>query len=99
MDEHDPHDWLPDVRDGLNRVQRIVLHELWQAQRELEREFVPTVMLYGRVVEHLDLSEEEFQAVLQSLGVMGDPQRAVRAPAETSGPSYRRQRPGSGDDA
>ncbi|MCP5153541.1 MAG: hypothetical protein H6983_05215 [Ectothiorhodospiraceae bacterium] len=67
-----PNDWLPDVRDGLNRVQRIVLHELYRAQRELGREYVPTVMLYGRVVELVDLGEDEFQAVLRSLGVTGE---------------------------
>ena len=63
-----PLDDLPDVRDGLNRVQRIVLYELDKARRELGREFVPTVMLYGRVVERVNISEERFQAVLRSLG-------------------------------
>ncbi len=65
----DPLDDLPDVRDGLNRIQRIVLYELDKARRELGREFVPTVMLYGRVVERVNISEERFQAVLRSLGV------------------------------
>ena len=63
-----PIDELPDVRDGLNRIQRIVLYELDRARRELGRDFVPTVMLYGRVVERVNISEERFQAVLQSLG-------------------------------
>ena len=67
----DPYDHIPDVRDGLTRVQRIVLWQLDLARRELGREFVPTVMLYGRVVEHVNLSEDEFQAVLRSLGVTG----------------------------
>lgn len=62
-------DRIPDVRDGLTRIQRIVLSVLHNTQRESGREFVPTVMLYGRVIEHVDLSEEEFQQVLQSLGV------------------------------
>ena len=66
---------LPDVRDGLTRVQRIVLYELWRAQRETGREFIPTVMLYGRVVEHVSITELELQVVLQSLGVAGDAQR------------------------
>jgi len=70
---HDPRDIIPDVRDGLTRVQRIVLHELDRARRELGRESVPTVLLYGRVVERVDLSEEEFVAVLQSLGAAGEP--------------------------
>ena len=73
---NDPRDdrWalLPDVRDGLTRAQRIVMYELYKAQHETGREFIPTVMLYGRVVEHLDISEAELQAILQSLGVMGD---------------------------
>ena len=63
---------LPDVRDGLTRLQRIVLYELWKAQRETGREFIPTVMLYGRVVEHVSITELELQVVLQSLGVAGD---------------------------
>ena len=62
-------DLLPDVRDGLNRLQRLVLYELHKAQRETGRELVPTIMLYGRVVEHVPLSEAEFQGVLRSLGV------------------------------
>ena len=68
----DPHDEIPDVRDGLTRIQRVVLYELDKTRRELGREFVPTTMLYGRVVEHVNISEWEFQQVLQSLGVAGD---------------------------
>ena len=64
--------FLPDVRDGLTRAQRIVMYEIYKAQQETGREFVPTVMLYGRVVEHINISEAELQAILQSLGVMGD---------------------------
>ena len=73
---NDPRDdrwaFLPDVRDGLTRAQRIVMYESYKAQKESGREFVPTVMLYGRVVEHLNISEAELHAILQSLGVMGD---------------------------
>ena len=60
---------IPDVRDGLTRLQRLVLYELSKAQQETGREFVPTVMLYGRVVEHISITEQELQDVLQSLGV------------------------------
>lgn len=52
---------LPDARDGLNEKERIILFCLHQLQTELDREFVPTIMLYGRVCEHLNLSEHEFQ--------------------------------------
>ena len=49
---------------------------------ELGREYVPTVMLYGRVVEHVTISEAEFQAVLQTLGVGGDPKAIIREKLE-----------------
>lgn len=60
-------DLLPDVRDGLNRRERIVLYCLNELQQELDGRNVPTVMLYGRVVEHVNLSEAELQAILQRL--------------------------------
>lgn len=69
-------DWsdiIPDVRDGLTRPQRIVMYEIYKAQKESGREFVPTVMLYGRVLEHINISEHELNQILQSLGVMGEP--------------------------
>ena len=66
------HDDIPDIRDGLTRIQRIVLLELDRARRETGRDSIPTVMLYGRVVEHVNLNEVEFQEVLRSLGVGGD---------------------------
>ena len=68
----DPRDLVPDVRDGLTRLQRLVLWELHRAQVETGREFIPTVMLYGRVCEHADISEADLQQVLRSLGVTGD---------------------------
>ena len=58
------HDDLPDARDGLTRLERIILWQLREAQRETGRESVPTAMLYGRVFEHIDVSVEEFQSVL-----------------------------------
>jgi hypothetical protein len=64
-------DHLPDVRDGLSRLQRIVLYELHKAQAETGRESIPTVMLYGRVVEHVPITEADLQAVLRSLGIGG----------------------------
>lgn len=61
---------LPDVRDGLGKEERIILHCLHEAQKELGDQHVPTIMVYGRVVEHINISEEEFQAMLTRL--MGD---------------------------
>ena len=60
-------DRIPDARDGLTRLERVVLHQLALAQRERGERGVPTAMLYGRVVEHVNVSVEEFQAVLQRL--------------------------------
>jgi hypothetical protein len=60
-------DDLPDARDGLTRLERVILWQLAEAQRERGGADVPTAMLYGRVVEHVAVSVEEFQAVLQRL--------------------------------
>lgn len=65
--EHDPHsyDYLPDARDGLTQRERVVLYCLHQAQQERGGRNVPTVMLYGRVIEKIDMSVEELQRILQ----------------------------------
>ena len=60
-------DRIADVRDGLTRVERIVLWQLHEAQRERGDRNVPSALLYGRVVEHVNISVAEFQAVLQRL--------------------------------
>ena len=61
-------DNLPDVRDGLSRKERVVLYCLAEAQRELNNRNVPTVMLFGRVCEYIDITEQELQLILQRLG-------------------------------
>ncbi|MDH5546183.1 MAG: hypothetical protein OEZ43_11350 [Gammaproteobacteria bacterium] len=58
---------LPDVRDGLNRKERVILYCLHNTQKELGDRNVPTAMLYGRVVEYVDMSVDEFQRILQRL--------------------------------
>jgi hypothetical protein len=70
-------DLIPDVRDGLTRVERVVLVCLsqceneWRARHghgpEVPARNVSTAMLYGRVVEHVNLSVPEFQRILQRL--------------------------------
>ena len=60
-------DQLPDARDGLTRLERVILWQLRETQKELGRDSVPTAMLYGRVVEHIDVSVDEFQRTLQRL--------------------------------
>lgn len=63
---------IPDVRDGLTRTERIILYVLDKTQKELKGRNVPTVMLYGRVLEHVNLSEAELHLYLDRLGVKGD---------------------------
>jgi hypothetical protein len=60
-------DRIPDVRDGLTRVERIILWQLGEAQKERGGRDVPTAMLYGRVVEHVSISVEELQRALMRL--------------------------------
>ena len=57
---------LPDARDGLTRLQRIILWQLHEAEKERPGN-VKTALLYGRVVEHIDVSVEEFQRELARL--------------------------------
>jgi hypothetical protein len=63
----DPRDHLPDVRDGLTRVERVILHTLHQLQDERGGRNVPTALLYGYVVERLDIGPDEFQDILTRL--------------------------------
>jgi hypothetical protein len=69
---------LPDVRDGLNKKERAILYCLQQAQQELGGRNVPTVMLYGRVVELADISQQEFQTILaRMVGMTQLPEKKV----------------------
>ncbi len=67
-------DLIPDVRDGLTRKERAVLYCLRETQNELNGRNVPTLMLYGRVLEKVDMSKEEFQSILtRMVGLHGYP--------------------------
>ena len=67
MDNRNPYDDLPDARDGLTQRERIVLRCLHELQQERGGRHVPTGMLYGSVVEHIDISVEELQSILVRL--------------------------------
>jgi hypothetical protein len=58
---------LPDVRDGLTRKERIILYCIDKVQTERGGRNVPTAMLYGRVLEYVDISVDEMQLILQKL--------------------------------
>jgi hypothetical protein len=61
-------DELPDVRDGLTHKERVVLLVLSRLQAERGGRMVPLPMLYGRVIEHADMSVSELQAIVARLG-------------------------------
>ncbi len=61
------YDLIPDVRDGLTRAERVILVCLAECEKERPGRLVSTAMLYGRVVEHVNLSVPEFQRLLQRL--------------------------------
>ncbi len=61
------YDWLPDVRDGLTRAERVVLWQLSELQKERGGRNVSTAQLYGRVIEYVDMSVAEFQRILQRM--------------------------------
>jgi len=67
MSTRNPRDYLPDVRDGLPYRERIVLQCLHALQQERGGRNVPTGMLYGTVVEYVDMSVEEMQSILVRL--------------------------------
>ena len=67
MPNSGPFDNLPDVRDGLNHKERVILYCLHETQKEFNNRNVPTITLYGRVVEKMDISQEEFQIILSRL--------------------------------
>jgi hypothetical protein len=63
-----PEDIIPDIRDGLTRRERVVLYVLHETQKERGGRNVPTVMLWGRVCEHIDMSPDELSEILARLG-------------------------------
>jgi hypothetical protein len=60
-------DDMPDVRDGLTRLERVILYTLHEAQAEFGHKNVPTATLYGRVCERIDVTVPRFQRALQRL--------------------------------
>jgi hypothetical protein len=74
MYKRNPRDYLPDIRDGLTHRERIVLQCLHALQQERGGRNVPTGMLYGTVVEYVDMSIDEMQSILVRL--IGDKLRS-----------------------
>lgn len=68
-------DALPDVRDGLTRLERVILWQLSVLEKEKKGRMVPTAMLYGRVVEYVDVDVPTFMRVHARLLGKGPPGR------------------------
>jgi hypothetical protein len=64
---HNPRAYLPDIRDGLTHPERIVLKCLYDLQQERGGRHVPAGILYGTVVEYVDMSVEAMQSILVRL--------------------------------
>ena len=67
MPSRNPHDYLPDVKDGLTHRERIVYQCLYDLQQERGGRNVPAGMFYGTVVEYVDMSIDEMQRILVRL--------------------------------
>ena len=67
MSTRNSREHLPDIRDGLTHRERIVLQCLYDLQQERGGRNVPTGMLYGSVVEYVDMTVEEMQNILVRL--------------------------------
>jgi hypothetical protein len=66
-------DDFPDARDGLTRKERVVLWVLRRAEGERRGRGVRAAMLYGRVIEHVDMSIEEFMHIVVRLSELSTP--------------------------
>ncbi|MBX3247004.1 MAG: hypothetical protein KF901_07475 [Myxococcales bacterium] len=51
----------------MTRAERVVLWQLHELQKERGDRNVPTAMLYGRVVEHVDMSVDQLTRILQRM--------------------------------
>lgn len=67
-DPRDARDELPDARDGLTRRERVVLWVLASLQRERGERGVPLPLLYGHVLERVDISIDELTRIVARLG-------------------------------
>jgi hypothetical protein len=66
-------DDIPDARDGLTHKERVVLWVLRRAEDERKGRGVRAAMLYGRAIEHVDMSIEEFMQIVERLSAMSTP--------------------------
>jgi hypothetical protein len=82
-------DDVPDARDGLTRKERVVLWVLRRAESERKGRGVRAAMLYGRVLEHIDMSREEFMSIVERLSGVSTPLLVRSQQSPSSGRSKR----------
>lgn len=64
-------DIIPDVRDGLTRRERIVMHVLHETQKERGGRNVPTAMLWGRYASISTSRPRNFRSCWRDWGLAG----------------------------
>lgn len=63
-------DHIPDVRDGLTQMERAVLFCLHDLQKERNERNVPTVLLWGELIERgYEISREKLNQILLRLSL------------------------------
>jgi len=59
---------IPDVRDGLTRLERAVLLCLHDLQEKENNRSVPTILLWGELIDRgYDISQDELNTMLKHL--------------------------------
>jgi len=68
------YDHIPDVRDGLTRIERAVLVCLHEFQQKNGGRDVPTILLWGELIDRgYDISQDQLNVILGRLGGMKYP--------------------------
>lgn len=66
-------DDIPDARDGLTRKERVVLRVLGETEAERPGRGARAAMIYGRVLEHFDMSIAELMQIIERLSALPRP--------------------------
>jgi hypothetical protein len=82
---------IPDVRDGLTELERTILYTLYEARKEYGDRHIPVALIWGRVVERLDVSHDAFMKTLRKVV---EQQKAQEAPLPLTGPDDREEHRG-----
>jgi len=71
IEQFTPRDFIPDVRDGLTRIERVVLKCIYDLEKGSNGRMVPTILLWGELIDRgYDISRDELNKILSKLGGM-----------------------------